>query len=355
MCLIAWPAEIKARGEVREQYIHAVDVVPTLYDLLAIEPPEVLKDHQQNPIEGESFAASLTDAAAPGKQTQFYAMLAQRSIYHDGWLACTVHPPLSGWGKFEHDRWELYDLANDRAQSNDVATAHPQRLETLKSLWYYYAGIFNGLPLDDRTALEQTLAERPHGTPPRDRYVYYPDCSPVPEQSGVVISGRSYTVAVGVDIESEGAEGVLYAHGGIAGGHSPYVKDRRLRYAFNWVGTYLQTVEADQDIEPGRHVLTAEFAMKNHSSDPQMPGAAGTLTLCIDDRPVGSGDIVTQPGYFCVVGDGICVGRDGSSPVTPDYKGPFRFTGGVIDMAVDVSGEPYVDHEAQVRGWFAID
>ncbi|MFJ7180420.1 sulfatase-like hydrolase/transferase [Streptomyces massasporeus] len=356
MCLVAWPAGIEARGEVRRQYVHAVDVVPTLYDLLGIEPPEVVKGYPQNPIEGESFRASLTDPEAPGRQTQFYAMLGQRSIYHEGWLACTVHPPLSGWGDFAHDVWELYDLTNDRAQSTDLAAREPARLETLKSLWYYYAGIHNGLPLDDRTALEQVLADRPHGSPERDRYVYYPDTSSVPEQSGVVTSGRSYTIAAGVDVDSADAEGVLYAHGGVTGGHSLYVKDHRLHYAYNWVGSSLHVVDADREIPPGKHVLTAEFAARGRSADPAMPGAAGTLTLYVDDQEVGSGDLVTQPGSFCVVGDGICVGRDDASPVTPDYEGPFPFTGGTIDkVVVDVSGERYVDHEAQVRGWFMKD
>lgn len=356
MCAVAWPAGIKARGEVRDQYVHAVDVVPTIYELLDIEPPDVIKGYTQHPIEGESFAASLTDAAAPGKSTQFYTMLGQRSIYHDGWLACTMHPPLSGWGNFEDDVWEIYNLAEDRAQCNDLAAQEPDRLDALKSLWSYYAGLYNGLPLDDRTALEQTLAERPHGTPERDRYVYYPDCAPVPEQSGVVIGGRSYTIAAGVDVADGDAEGVLYAHGGVAGGHSFYIKDHRLHYVFNWVGTHLQVVDADRDIPSGKHIFTAEFTANGRNPDPRMPGATGTLALYVDDQQVGSGDIVTQPGYFCVVGDGICVGRDDSSPVTPDYEGPFRFTGGTLDkVVVDVSGERYIDHEAQVRGWFAID
>lgn len=356
MCLVSWPARIPAQAEPRQQYVHAVDVVPTVYELLGITPPDVIKGYPQSPIEGESFAASLTDPAAAGKRTQFYAMLGQRSIYHDGWLACTVHPPLGGWGGFEKDVWELYDLEHDRAQSNNLADAEPLRLESLKSLWFYYAGINNGLPLDDRSALEQVTAERPHGTPPRDRYVYYPDCASVPEQSGVVISGRSYTIAAGVQVDSADAQGVVYAHGGLAGGHSLYVKDRRLHYAFNWVGTHLQTVSADRELAPGAHVLTAEFAATGRNADPAMPGAAGTLTLYIDDQAVGSGEIVTQPGYFCVVGDGICVGRDDASAVTPDYTAPFRFTGGTIDkVVVDVSGNRYVDHEAQVRAWFSID
>jgi hypothetical protein len=125
---------------------------------------------------------------------------------------------------------------------------------------------------------------------------------------------------------------------------------------FNWVGSHLQVIDADRDLSPGGHVLTAEFVAKGRSGDPAMPGAAGTLTLYIDDQPVGSSDIVTQPGFFCVVGDGICVGRDDASAVTPDYTAPFRFTGGTIDkVVVDVSGERYIDHEAQVRGWFMVD
>ena len=356
MCFIAWPAKIEARKEPRHQYIHAVDVVPTVYELLGIEPPETIKGVPQSAIEGESFAASLADADAPGKESQFYAMLGQRSIYHRGWLACTLHPPLSGWGKFDQDVWELYNLDRDRAQSTNVADQEPERLEELKALWYYYAGIYNGLPLDDRTALEQVLAERPHAGTDRERYVFFPDSADVPEEGGARINGRSYTIAAGVEIDSAEAEGVLYAHGGVAGGHSLYIKDGRLRYAFNWVGTHLQNVAGDREITPGRHVCTAEFSVKGKNDDAAMPGFAGTLTLYIDEDEVGSAEIVTQPGAFCLVGDGIAVGRDSASPVTPDYTPPFRFTGGTIDkVIVDVSGERYVDHEAEVRAWLMRD
>src|SRR5664279_1982701 len=356
MCLVAWPAKIAPQAEVRHQYVHAVDVVPTVYELLGITPPAVLKGYPQSPIEGESFAASLTDPTAPGKSTQFYTMLGQRWIYHDGWLACTVHPPLSGWGKFQDDVWELYAIEHDRAQCTNLAAKDPVRLQSLKDLWFYNAGIYNGLPLDDRSALEQVRADRPHGAPDRDHYVYYPDCASVPEQSGVVIGGRSYTVASSVTADSIDAEGVIYAHGGVAGGHTLYVKDRRLHYAFNWVGTHLQVIDAEREITPGAHVFTAEFTAKGRNPDPAMPGARGDLVLYIDQEKVGGGEIVTQPGYFCVVGDGITVGRDDASPITPAYRAPFRFTGGTIDkVVVDVSGERYIDHEAQVRAWLSLD
>ncbi|MGB9372837.1 MAG: arylsulfatase [Jiangellales bacterium] len=356
MAIVSWPERLPSDGSVRPQYCHAVDIVPTVYELLGITPPDTLKGYQQIPIEGESLVAALSDPEVPGKRTQFFAMLGQRSIYHDGWLACTVHPPLSGWGDFESDVWELYDLAHDRSQTRNLADVEPDRLEGLKDLWFYNAGLYNGLPLDDRTALQQILAERPHGTPPRDRYVYYPDCASVPEQSAVNIPGRSYAIAAGVVVDSPDAEGVLFAQGGVAGGHSLYVKDHRVHYVFNWVGTYLQVVSSTIDLTPGSHVVTAEFSASGRSERPEMPGTAGVLTLYLDDRAVGTGDIVTQPGNFCVVGDWLCVGRDDASPVTSDYTAPYRFTGGSIDkVVVDVSGEPYIDHAAQVRGWFSID
>jgi arylsulfatase A-like enzyme len=356
MCFVAWPGRLAAQTEPRQQYIHAVDIAPTIYELLDIEPPDVIKGYPQSPIEGTSFAASLTDADAPAKESQFYAMLGQRSIYHRGWLACTVHPPLSGWGKFDLDKWELYNLEEDRAQSNDLAEQEPVRLARLKDLWFYYAGIYNGLPLDDRTALEQVLAERPHAGKDREQYVYFPDCADVPEEGGVRITGRSYKIAAGVEIDSADAQGVIYAHGGVAGGHSLYIKEGRLRYAFNWVGTHVQNVVADREIATGRHIYTAEFVLEGKNEDPAMPGFAGTLNLYMDDQPVAADEIVTQPGVFCLVGDGICVGRDSASPVTPDYTAPFRFTGGAIDkVVVDVSGEPFIDHEAQVRAWFMRD
>ena len=195
----------------------------------------------------------------------------------------------------------------------------------------------------------------PSGTPERNRYLYYPDTAPVPERPGR-ISGRSFTIAAAVQIDSIDAEGVLFSHGGVAGGHSLYIQDGRLRYAFNWVGSHLTTIDADRDLTAGPHILTAEFVATGRSEDPAMPGAKGTLTLYIDDAAVGSAELVTQPGRFNLVGDGICVGRDDVSPVTPAYTAPYRFKGGTIDkVVVDVSGEKYVDHEAEVRGWFLLD
>jgi arylsulfatase A-like enzyme len=354
MCLVSWPKGIAARGEVRHQYVHAVDVVPTIYSLLNLEPPAVLKGYTQSPIEGESFVASLTDADAPERETQFFSMLGMRAIYHQGWLANTLHPPISGWSSFDKDVWELYDLKSDRAQTRNVAADHPDRLEQLKGLWFYYAGIYNGLPLDDRSALEIISTPRPQPSEPRDRYVYYPDTADVPESVCVNIRRRSYTIAAGVTLDSAGAEGVLFAHGGVGGGHSLFLQDGRLHYVYNWLGERIQKVSSDAELEPGKHVISAAFD-KTGDEQPSM-SAVGTLTLYVDDREVGSAEIVTQPGMFSLVGDGLCVGRDSASPVSPDYAAPFPFTGGTIDrVIVDVSGDHYVDHEKEVLAYIARD
>jgi hypothetical protein len=334
--------------------VHAVDVVPTIYELLGVDPPDVLRGYTQSPIEGESFATSFTDTGAAGRETQFYSMLGMRALYSRGWLATTLHPPISGWSHFEHDVWELYDMRTDRSQMHDVAAEHPDLLEELKGLWFYNAGIYKGLPLDDRTPLEILASPRPQPSKPRSRYVYYPGTAEIPESVGVNIRRRSYTIAAGVTIDGPEAQGVLFSHGGVAGGHSLYVKDGRLHYVYNWLGERVQTVSSPEPLSSGPHVLTAEF--KKTGEDADTLSAIGTLTLYVDTESVADGEILTQPGQFSLVGDGICVGRDGGSAVSPDYSGQFPFSGGTIErVIVDVSGQHYVDHEKEVLAYIARD
>ncbi|MFZ2174035.1 MAG: arylsulfatase [Rhodococcus sp. (in: high G+C Gram-positive bacteria)] len=352
VCVVSWPRGIAARGEVRDQYVHAVDVVPTLYDFLGIEPPTTLKGFPQTPIEGESFAATIGDTSAPGRRTQFYSMLGMRAIYHDGWLANTVHPPMSGWGHFDHDVWELYHLDEDRTQAHDVAAENPDLLERMKGLWFYYAGMYKGLPLDDRTALEIGMSPRPQPSEPRDRYVYYPGTAEVPLGSAVNIVRRSFAIAAGVVIDSPDAEGVLLAIGGVGGGLSLYVRDRRFHFVYNWLGEKIQKISADTEISAGRHLLTAGFRVTG--GDPT-GSALGTLTLFLDEEQVGSLDIITQPGPFSL-SEGLSVGRDSGSPASPDYRPPFTFTGGTIEaVVVDVSGDRFVDHEKEVLAYLMRD
>jgi arylsulfatase len=345
--LVSWPKGIAAKGELRGQFMHATDVVPTMYDLLGVELPGQVKGYQQIPLEGVSFRATFESNDVPTpKEAAFFSMLGSRAVWHQGWKAVSVHPTIAGWGHFDQDRWELYHTDEDPTEMHDLAGENPLKLQEMINHWFHLAGMYKGLPLSDKTAVE-VLADptRPQGAPPRDRYVYYPDTAEVPETAAANIRNRSYSIAVEVDVESPDASGVLFSHGSAFGGHALYVKDRKLEYVYNFVGSKKQTIESSKDIPTGRVILGASFVREGDT----IP-ATGTLSLFIDDEKVGEGQIITQPGNFSLVGEGLNVGKDPASPVTDDYPGerPYAFTGGTIREAiVDVSGEHYVDLEME--------
>jgi arylsulfatase A-like enzyme len=350
-CIISWPTGMKARGEIRTQYHHAIDLVPTILDCLGVESPARIKGHVQTPFDGVSMRYSFDDASAPStRRTQFYSMLGSRGIWHDGWKAITTHPTIAGWSNFNADEWELYHTDVDRSELHDLAAEEPEKLQELVNLWFAEAGRNGAFPLDDRSALEIILTPRPLLSPPRDRYVYFPDTADVPETQSVNIRNRSFAIGALVDIPAPGAEGVLFAHGARFGGHALYVKDNRLHYVNNFVGMMEQKIDGTEDIPTGENlILSASF--DKDGEDP--PGVStGILSLYHGDHKVGEGRIKTQPGYFSLAGEGLCVGRDSGEAVTDDYPGqaPFRFTGGTIKrVAVDVSGEPYLDLERQAQ------
>jgi arylsulfatase A-like enzyme len=354
MCIVAWPKGVPARGEMRDQYVHAVDVVPTIYDLLGIEPPDAINGYTQSPIEGQSFARSITDATASGRERQFYSMLGQRALYYQGWLANTLHPTIAGWGNFEHDVWELFHLAEDRAQTRNLAEEHPDKLHELVNLWWHDAGVYRALPLDDRTAVEVLTSPRPQPSPPRGRYRYYPGTAPVPESVAVNMRGRSFTIAAGVVVtDADQAEGMLFAQGSLLGGHQLQVRGGELVYTYNWLGEDIQRVSGEVDTSPGRHLYTAEFAATGR--DETTPSPTGILTLYVDERQVGQAPIRTQPGKFGL-GSGAVVARALAPSPDPETAAPFPFHGGSVEgVVIDVSGDPFVDHEAEVAAYLARD
>jgi len=169
----------------------------------------------------------------------------------------------------------------------------------------------------------------------------------------VNVRRRSFTIAAGAPI-GEGAEGVLFAHGGAGGGPVLSIQDGHLHYMYNWLAEEHQKVTSDRSIETGKHLFVAEFAKTG--DDPATGSALGTLSLYIDTEPVGKAEIRTQPGVFALSGDGLSVGRDSASPVSPDYPPPFEFTGGEIErVVIDVSGDDYVDHEKEAIAWLMRD
>jgi arylsulfatase len=354
-CIISWPSEPAGRGEIRHQYHHATDIVPTILDTLGVEAPRVIKGHVQSRFDGVSMRYTVEMESAPSaRETQFYSMLGSRGIWHDGWKAVTTHPTLSGWGHFNDDTWELYHTDTDRAERHDLAAEHPDKLRELVNLWFAEAGRNLAFPLDDRSALEIITTPRPRLATARERYAYFPGTAVVPEQQAVNVRNRSFTIGALVDLPGSGAQGVLFAHGSRFGGHALYVKDNRLHYVNNFVGIAEQKIDATRDIPAGSDlILSASF--DKDGEDP--PGVStGVLSLYYGDKKVGEGRIRTQPGMFSLAGEGLCVGRDSGESVTSDYPGehPHAFTGGTIKrVAVDVSGDPYVDLEREAQAMLA--
>jgi arylsulfatase A-like enzyme len=345
-CIISWPKGIKARGEVREQYYHAIDIVPTILDVLGVEPPPTIKGHTQSPLDGVSMRDSFDDPSAASKRTtQFYAMLGSRSIWHEGWKAVTTHPCISGWGHFNDDDWELYHTDVDRSELNNLAADQPDKLSELINIWFSEAGANAAFPLDDRSPVEIANTPRPQVSAPRDRYVYYPGDAPVGEWQAVNTRNRSFVIEAVADLPDTGAQGVLFAFGTRFGGHALYVKDKRLHYVNSFVGADEQKVVGSQDIPTGDDVILSA-AFEKDGMEPT--GATGALSLYHGDVKVGEGKIKTQLGFYAIAGSSLYVGRQPGEPVTDDYPNasPHEFTGGTLKMvAVNVSGEPFTDIE----------
>ena len=348
-CIIAWPKVLGHGGEIRRQYHHAIDIMPTVLDCLGVAAPAAIKGHTQSRLDGVSMRYSFDDPSGPSvRRTQFYSMVGSRAIWHEGWKAVTTHPAISGWGHFNDDTWELYHTDLDPSELHDLASQYPDKLREMINLWFAEAGANNAFPLDDRTAVEIMTEERPQLAGPRNRYVYFPDAAAVPEHQAVNVRNRSYVIGALVDIHAPGAEGVLFAHGSRFGGHALYVKDNRLHYVNSFVGIIEQKIDATEDLPTGQKlILSAAFAKDGEEA----PGiATGLLSLYHGDHKVGEGRIKTQPGCFELAGQGLCVGRGSADPITDDFPGqpPYRFTGGTLRrVVIDVTGQPYVDLERE--------
>lgn len=357
-CIVAWPGGLDAgaTGAVRHQFAHAVDVLPTILDLVGVDAPPVLESVAQSRIDGTSFAYLLTAEGedAPGRhRTQHYEMFGSRAIYHDGWKAVAFHPvaPIYGDGldpnaSFDDDRWELYHVAEDVSETRDLAAEHPGRVADLVELWWREAEQNQVLPLDNRI-LWTLVHPKPDQRSPRSLYRYFPNGAQVPERVAVNVSNRSHTVRVSVTIP-DGAvpEGALLAMGSALGGWSFHFLGGRLRYVHNLYGKARYVVSADSITAPGRHALVVRFEKDE--------GSGGHAVIAVDGQPVAEGVVPRfTPGQFNGVGAGLTCGYEWGPPVGDGYATPFRFNG-FIDLAeVEVTGPVVRDPLAELAAILA--
>ena len=347
--VIYWPKGIKTAGQVRDQYHHSVDIVPTLLDICGVQMPAVYRGVKQYPLSGISMRYTFT--AKPHdptrKKRQYYEMLGTRGIWQDGWMAASVHAPLGSKGHFDKDRWQLYHLDVDRSQATDLVSKHPEKLKELISAWFEEAKNNNVLPLDDRSFMEQAAVYRPTGEPPRLRYMYYPDTAPVPEAVAARVGGRSYRLLANVEIKDPECSGVIFAHGSRFGGHTLFLKDKKLHYVYNFLGMKPEQTFVSPELAPGKYTLGMEFAREK--AGPHME-SVGTTRLYVNDKVVAEGPMRTQSGLFTLVGDGLCVGYDSCDAVTAQYPTPSKFRGGSIEsVCVTLEKGQYVDLEKEME------
>ncbi|MEU8008054.1 arylsulfatase [Catellatospora sp. NPDC049111] len=352
--VISWPKGIKARGEIRHQYHHVTDIVPTILDCCGVDMPDVVNGVQQVPLPGVSMRYTFDQPeAATTKQRQYYAMLGARGIWEDGWKAVAVHGPTSGLGRFDADRWELYQVDDDRAEAVDVADRHPDKLAELVQLWLSEAEKYQVLPLDDRKPAEILADPRPQPFPATDTYVYYPGAAEVPEAIAANIRGRSYRILATVEITDPDASGVVFAHGSRFGGHTLFLRDRKLHYVYNFLGIPPEQQFVSDPLTPGRYILGVEFAKESTGEHGE---TLGHTKLWVNDTVAAEGPMRTQIGMFSLAGDGLCVGRDSSDPVSAGYPTPVEFRGGMIDhVEVHVGQDQYLDLEKDAFAALARD
>ena len=346
--IVHWPKGISARGEVRGQYAHVVDIAPTLLEALGLNAPPVLNGVPQRPLEGVSFAHTFNAADAPTKkEAQYYEMIGSRALWMGGWKAVVEQPQgeMLTEEMLASQKWELYHVDADFSESHDLADAHPQKLTELIERWWIEAGKYNVLPLDSRMQLR--MGERkPSTILTGNRFVYYPGMAPQFEYTAVNVKNRSHAITAEVEIPAGGAEGVLLAHGSWFAGYSFYVQNRRLHYVHNYLGLAEYRISSSEDLPTGTQTLQFRFT---RTGEHQGRGA-----LYVGGRKIGEGEIPrTIPAVIETSGEGLCCGYDSGLPVTPDYRAPFRFTGRIAQVTVDL-GDPQAtaDAEAQLRTAF---
>jgi len=355
--IIHWPKGIKAKGEVRSQFHHVIDVAPTILEAAGLPEPLSVNGVQQRPIEGVSLVYSLNDAkAADRHETQYFEMFGNRGIYHKGWTAVTKHKtPWILVGEktvpFDDDNWELYDTTKDWSQANNLAKKMPEKLHELQRLWLIEATRYNVLPLDDQVAerMNPDTAGRPvliKG----DSQILFGSMGRLSENSVINVKNKSHAVTAVIEVPKSGAEGVIIAQGGNIGGWTLYAKEGKLKYCYNLLGIQHFYVEGKTALSPGEHQVRMEFTYDGGGL-----GKGGKAALYVDGKKDGEGRIAASAAMVFSADDGCDIGQDTGAPVSPEYGARGNeFTGRVKGVQIAVAaaaeeGDHVISPEEAVR------
>jgi arylsulfatase len=342
--VISWPKRIKQTGEIRSQFSHVIDIVPTILEAAGVKAPTVLNGVKQVPIEGASLVYSFDNAkAATRHPTQYFEMLANRGIYHNGWMANTSPqrlpwaPPAPGVASPSPDdfKWELYNVAEDFSQSNNVAAQYPAKLKELQGVFDREAKKYNVYPLDASFAERGEAGLRPSLTSGRSRFTYYPGAVRIPEGAAPDLKNKSFVITVDVEIPAEGGDGVLITQGGRFGGWGMLLMNGKpeFDYSFSNEAQYKYRVASNQKLAAGKHTIKFDFKY-----DGSGYGKSGTGTIFVDGEQVAQGKIERTIPIRFSLDETMDVGEDTGTPVVEDYadKMPFKFTGILKKVVIDL-------------------
>ena len=337
--VVYWPKTIRAKGEVRSQWHHLIDIAPTILQAAGLPEPKVVDGVPQSPIEGVSMVYSFNDAKAKDTRlTQYFEIFGNRAIYNEGWLAGTVHR--AAWetkprATLENDVWELYDTSKDFSLTNDLARQNPAKLAEMQALFLKEAEKYRVLPIDDRS-LERTnaaLVGRPDLMAGRTSLTVYEGMAGMSENVFISTKNVSHSITAEVEIPKGGAKGVILAQAGRFGGWSLYLKDGKPSYTYNFLGLQRFTVAAKQPVAAGKVTIRFEFAYDGGGL-----GKGGKGTLFVNGNKVAEGRIDRTQAMIFSADEGADVGEDGETPVVETYgiAAPYKFTGKIARVTVDV-------------------
>ncbi|MBP6679991.1 MAG: sulfatase-like hydrolase/transferase, partial [Saprospiraceae bacterium] len=332
-----WPNGIKAKGEIRSQFHHVIDVAPTVLEAAGLPEPKMVNGIEQYPMDGVSMLYSVDDATAKDRRTtQYFEMFGNRGIYHNGWVACTRHsipwlvvenPPL------KDDTWELYNIDEDFSEANNLAATNPEKLKELQEVFTQEAIRNHVFPIDDRRSerFNAAIAGRPDLLNGRTALTVYDGMVGISENAFINVKNTNYTITADVEIPTPNTNGVLIAQAGRFGGWSLYMKNGKLQHEYNYFGIDRTKVTSAKTVSPGKHTLKYEFAY-----DGGKPGSGGTGMIYIDGEKVGEAKIAKTQPFFYSADEGVDVGMDGETAVSNDYKeGDNKFTGKIEKIKVE--------------------
>jgi arylsulfatase A-like enzyme len=342
---IAWPSRIKDAGGLRTQFHHMIDIVPTILEATGIQAPVMVNGIAQNPIQGVSMAYTWDkeNANAPStRSTQYFEMFGNRAIYHDGWIAATT-PPAPPWelglGKLPTDvvngyKWELYNIAQDYSENDDLAAKMPDKLHELQELFLVEGEKYNVFPMDN-TVIQRALTPRPSSIAGRDTFTYSGEILGLDPASAPSILNRSYTITAEVEIPEGGGEGMIVTEGGRFGGYGLYLLKGKPVFLYNLLDLERFRWEGDDVLAPGKHTIVFDFTYEGPGA-----GKGGAGILKVDDKVVASSKIPHTIPFLMVIDETFDVGVDTRTPVDDnDYQVPFHFTGKVAKLTFKLGQE----------------